>query len=278
MTEDYAMYTEAVRNEDRNRITASNTNTTTTSCRGGRGGDNLSRPTEFRRVGASIGHESSPTLHDLLTTHVSDMLVDEEDGLVAMFQEMSRQLPSARDVQAPLRRALQQLWQAWLSVQAAGHETGRALTDPDIGVTAFFRELVETSQSSKNKELSSASSSSSSSAAAVSTQKDASLSSATAFLDALLAQLLHSFYKVKKTAQQTATETAELVVPTPTAPMDDVDVSMVAMFREASQHFPSSRLRSADDVERHLLGRLQQIAQESQLETTATTTIERVVG
>ena len=196
----------------------------------------LSRPTQFRRVGASIGHKSSPTLHSLLKDHVPGVLIDEEDGLVAMFQEIHRSMPDT-GMDAAMQRALQQLWRAWLSVHAVGQDTSRALTDPDIGMTAMFREFV--------------------------TEPAApAVLSATAFLDALLAHLLHSFYTVQHTAAAAAADTAELVIPTPTAPIDD-DISMAGMLREVSQQFPRMR---TDDMERHLLGRLQQISQESKLE------------
>ena len=243
-----------------------NHNTSTIASREGRGEENLCRPNEFRCVGASIGHKSSPTLHSLLKNNLSDMFTDEEDGLVGMFHAIHPQLPSTLDenVYVPFRQALERLWQAWLSLQSAGYETSQALTDSDVGMSAMFRELfVNATQSSSftasyNKDNREESFSQSFDDASAEKDLPSSSSSATASLDAMLAKLLHSYYKVQKTARQTTTETAEVIVPTPTAPMNDVDVSLGTMFREASQHFPStSRLRSADDVERHLLGRLQ---------------------
>lgn len=193
----------------------------------------LAEPAQLHRVGASIGHKS-PTLHTLLAQHIPDLITDEEDGLVAMFTEIHRSIPDPQ-MHVAMRSALARLWQFWNQVQDS--EVSRVLTDDQVGMAAFIKEVGDSTAMESRQ----------------------ALQSATQFLDAMLARMLHSFAQTT----QTASEISELVAPTPRGVIED-DVSLRGMFREVSQQFPRMQTK---EVERHLLGRLQQISEESALDT-----------
>ena len=254
----------ALNGNDASTTSSSTTTTTSSSSRGGGGfrrpSTSLLTPTPLHRVGASIGY--SPTLHSLLTSHIPDFVVDEEDGIVAMFAEMNRSLPSTEDVQEVLRKTLHQMWLVWKQVKAAAlieddddeeedeinnvaSRAAHVSDDEDIGMMAMFREIGD---------------------ATIPTAR-AHWTSAEAFMDHLLAQMLHTFaQKSRSSSFSTTTATTnfydalpEIVAPTPTTDLSHEDLSPQAMIREISQQWS----RPSRDVESYLLGRLQQIKEEA---------------
>lgn len=220
----------------------------------------LAKPTQLHRVGASIGHKS-PTLHALLTENIGNLFTDEEDGLVAMFVELHDSLPDpSPHIHQAIRRTLAKLWKWWNQVQTSeiSRDVSGALTDDEIGLTAMMREMSQQVVGSSNN----AAGSSSSSWGPTKEQ----FQSAQAFMDAMLAQMLHAFYQAKVAATDVAKEIPELVAPTPVGVIQD-DVSLQGMFRELSQQWPGT---SEEHFEEYMLGRLHTITEESIIAETVT--------
>lgn len=233
----------------------------------------LARPTQLTRVGASIGHGWSPTLHRILSAHVPGCVADEEDGIVAMLVEAQRGLvETTPKAVLALRHMLAQMWQAWVRM---GHSTAAlarmAVTDENVGLAGIWKEIQDVMQ----WQVSTTTTSTSKSRAVVPVSisinhknpgESSDLSSKQAFLDALLARMLHAFVQAKQAA---TVDLPEFMAPTPKTTLpEDEDISLQAMFMEVSRSFspvPTNGARplSETDVERHLLDRLQQISEES---------------
>jgi hypothetical protein len=234
----------------------------------------LSSPPKLKRVGASIGQNKSPTLRSLLIAHVPDFIVDEEDGIVAMFAETHRGMRATNvRVSSALRTTLAKLWQVWQTVSQTTKETTKRIAyatteksrafveDEDVGLKGVWNEVQDIIQLSPERN-------SRSTGIADSGSSPASTADGKEFLDALLANMLCTFVHTEgKTINvETCTESPLTRVPSVRkSPVPDTDASLQALFRQVSHQFPS--LRSVNDVERHLLQRLAQISEESNINT-----------
>ena len=228
--------------------------------------NHLCQPPQLNRVGASIGHKS-PTLHGLLSAHVPGFVKDEEDGIMAMFAETHRKIRETTPrVSSALRKTLERLWDVWNKVthsteataapNSASTTSSRSVED-EFGFRGMWKDMHDLVNSSP--------------------AQSSEASDAKAYLDALLANMLHTFAQAKDETTSDSSEPESSFSREPawlsrepawtlaTPPDEDDDTSSLrAFYRQVSQKFPS--IRSVKEVEWHLLERLQQISQESQLQ------------
>ena len=156
-----------------------------------------------------------------------------------MFSEMRQAMPEPPEqVQAAMRATIGQLVAFWASLQST--EAVKAIADPQFGMAGMFREMGGSLNQGRMD--------------------------ATEYMDAVLANLLHTYYRAKSqvgsTAKQVgsaASHVPELIVPTPETVIDD-DVSIAGMFQEVARQFPGT---TEEKAEQYMVGRLQQVAEES---------------
>ena len=204
---------------------------------------------------------SSTTMKALLQKHIPGVLVDEEAGLAAMFQEIHQSLPDPSVGKDLARATLAQMLAAWASIKTSANcgssEAARSVdvadrdTTPivlltghieeeeeDLSMTAMFRELR--SSIPNGPEIDTA-----------------------AHMDAALAKILHTVYETREGMNRTASQVSDIVSPSMTKSINqNEDISMTAMVQEVVNLFPIG-IVSEKQVEDHLVKRMEQIMMEN---------------
>jgi len=189
-----------------------------------------------RSQGAIIGQEADSKNGSLLDNLIPDLIKDEEDGMLAMFQALHANLPEAPEQVKALQAAtLAQILKVWRQVE--GTSAARmALTDEDASMVAMFREVAGSVGGGLTRGGQAAC---------------GFMGKSSDFMDSLLARIL---YAVRQGQQGLG----KIVAPTPERCMESEDVSLKAMFREIAQLFPGT---SEAEVENHMLTRMGQVAE-----------------
>ena len=219
----------------------------------------LSDAPPLQRVGASIGH-GRLAIKFLLDNHVPGVLIDEELGIVAMFQEIHQSLVSqSTSLQDMARATTASVLAAWARIQEQqaqqlrlqGVSTKSKPTgdenplDEDISMAAMFREARDNLLGSFSTPCQDAA--------------DGTVGAdGVTMLDAMLANMLHTVACERQ--QQEKDSFAGRGVP-----KDEEDLSMGAMFREIARLLPGGP--TEQEVEQHMVSRVEHMITSEELQS-----------
>jgi hypothetical protein len=174
---------------------------------------------------------------------IKEPVVDQEHGMLAMFNELNQQLPGldTEQAQAAIRSVLAQLFAVYATTVKKVNDdpvmgqVARDLTttDEEFGLSAMFAELRQQFP-------------------------DLQQTDAATYMNAMLAQLLQTYLKATAAAGATLKPMAQTVV-------DDVstvdeEFGMHAMFKEVAEQFPEVSAREAQE---YMLSRYRDISSEA---------------
>ena len=216
-----------------------------------------------------------PVMHEIFHEHVPGMVTDEEIGIAAMFREIHGVMPAASG-QEVAREAMAQLWTAWTAVQrsaaaslAAAQEVTRSAVDQatalhddnegaaaagrgeeDISMAAMFREVRDSLRHEPEIDTK-------------------------VYLDALLANMLHTYAQAREMVSPVVTQAHEMVSPTVTPKTllnQEEDISLAGMFKEIANHFSGSD----QQAETYMINRLERLLCLSEASTVASTDVNEI--
>jgi hypothetical protein len=205
--------------------------------------DNVNDDIVRENVNDVVSNNDNPTysspVKEILSTLGEDIsTTDEEYGILAMFKHIHEKFPDldTAPAQAYMTAAFAGLVENYTkTVQNVNeHEITRDLaeTDEEYGMTAMFRELGEKFP-------------------------DMPATDANAYINAMLAQLLHVYYS---TALKASKVPAILHCNTDVVELNE-DVGPHAMLKEVASHFPGM---SSSEVQQLMLGRFTELSNEAE--------------